>query len=229
MAFVHLRAHSEYSVVDGTLRKGEWNEIAIRMHVPSGPGGFLGDAPFIMNYEQECILEGGWEFRAGDDYKPGGALAQMPLRATFDSFHESQRVLGRTEQVHGPGLSPKESAAKMNAFDGLKVDLLLNEPQIAQPFHFSFDERGRIWVAQTRQYPYPAGLTMLSRDKYYRAVYDKVPAAPPNHVRGADIISVHEDTDGDGKAEKAQKLFQVAGGAQHDHHHDHPEPDEDRP
>lgn len=195
-----------HKVPVGTLRKGEWNEIAIRMHAPSGPGGFLGDAPFIMNYEQECIFEGEWEFRLGDDYKPGGALTQKPARAAFDSFHESQRVLGRTEQVHGPSLPPKESAAKMNAFDGLKTELVLSDPQIAQPFHFSFDERGRIWVAQTRQYPYPAGLTMLSRDKYYRAVYDRVPAAPPNHDRGADIISVHEDTDGDGVYDK-HKVF----------------------
>lgn len=195
-----------HKVPVGTLRKGMWNEIAIRMHVASAPGGFLGDAPFIMNYEQECIFEGEWEFLVGDDYTPGGALMAKPARATFDSFHESQRVLGRTEQVHGPKLPPRESAAKMNAFDGLRTELVLSDPQIAQPFHFSFDERGRLWVAQTRQYPYPAGLTMLSRDKYYRAVYDKVPAAPPNHDRGADIISVHEDTDGDGVCDK-HKVF----------------------
>lgn len=195
-----------HKVPVGTLHKGEWNEIAIRMAVPSGSGGFLGETPFIMNYEQECIFEGEWEFRTGDDYKPGGALTQKPARAAFDSFHESQRVLGRTEQVHGPSLPPLESATKMNAHDGLKTSLVLSDPQIAQPFHFSFDERGRIWVAQTRQYPYPAGLTMLSRDKYYRAVYDKVPAAPPDHVRGADIISVHEDTDGDGVYDK-HKVF----------------------
>ncbi len=191
-----------HKVPVGTLRKGEWNEIAIRMHVPAGPGGFLGDAPFIMNYEQECIFEGEWELLAGSDYKPGGALTQKPARATFDSFHESQRVLGRTEQVHGPSLPPKQSAAMMKATDGLKTELVASDPQIAQPFHFSFDERGRMWVTQTRQYPYPAGLKMLSRDKYYRAVYDKQPVAPPNHVRGADIVSIHEDTDGDGVYDK---------------------------
>lgn len=195
-----------HKVPVGTLRKGEWNEIAIRMQVPSGPGGFLGEAPFIMNYEQECIFQGEWEFRAGADYQPGGALPAKPARAAFDSFHESQRVLSRTEQVHGPRLPPKESAAKMTASEGLKTDLVLNEPEIAQPFHFSFDERGRLWVTQTRQYPYPAGLTMLSRDKYYRAVYDKAPAAPPNHERGADVVSIHEDTNGDGTYDK-HKVF----------------------
>jgi putative membrane-bound dehydrogenase-like protein len=86
------------------------------------------------------------------------------------------------------------------------VDLLLHEPLIAQPFYFSFDERGRLWVTQSRQYPYPAGLTMISRDKYYRAHYDKVPPAPPNHDRGMDIISIHESTKGDGKYDK-HKVF----------------------
>ncbi len=35
-------------------------------------------------------------------------------------------------------------------------------------------------------------------DQYLRAGYDVVPAPPPNHVRGADKITVLEDTDGDG-------------------------------
>ena len=195
-----------HKVPVGTLRKGEWNEIAIRVHNPSGPGGFAGEAPFIMNYFMECVFEGEWEFRAGDGYKPGGSVGAKPARATFESFRESQRVLGRTEQVHGPSLPPEESAVKLQAFDDLKIDLLLHEPLVAQPFHFSFDERGRLWVAQSRQYPYPAGLTMLSRDKVYRAHYDKIPSPPPNHDRGADIISIHEDTKGDGVYDK-HKVF----------------------
>ncbi len=195
-----------HKVPVGTLRKGEWNEIAIRVYQPSGPGGFLGDAPFIMNYFVECVLEGEWEFRAGDDYQPGGALKDRPARAAFDQFHESQRVLGRAKQVHGPSLPPKEAAAKIQAFDGLKIELLLHEPLVAQPFHFSFDERGRLWVAQSRQYPYPAGLKMLSRDKVYRSHYDKVPPPPPNQDHGADIISIHEDTDGDGLYDR-HKVF----------------------
>jgi hypothetical protein len=161
-----------HKVPVGTLRKGEWNEVAIRIYQPAGqgPAGFLGDAPFIMNYFWECIFAGPWEFRAGDGYKPGGARMEKPAVTAFDSFRESNRVLGRAKQVPGPSLSPTESAAKMTTAEDLRVELVLNEPQIAQPFHFSFDERGRLWVTHSRQYPYPAGLTMLSRDKYYRAV-----------------------------------------------------------
>ena len=53
-----------------------------------------------------------------------------------------------------------------------------------------------------RQYPDIAGLKMLSRDTFLRSVYDKVPPAPPNHDKGTDRISIHEDTDGDGVYDK---------------------------
>jgi putative membrane-bound dehydrogenase-like protein len=195
-----------HKVPVGTLRPGEWNEIAIRLESETGPLGFRSEAPFLMNYFWECIFEGEWEFLAAADYQPGKALVEKPLRATFEDFRESHRVLGRAEQVHGPSLPPAEAAKTFTAHDGLTVDLLVHEPEVAQPFNFSFDERGRLWVAQSKQYPYPAGLTMLSRDKYYRAHYDKVPPAPPHHDRGADLISIHEDTDGDGQFDK-HKVF----------------------
>jgi putative membrane-bound dehydrogenase-like protein len=197
-----------HKVPAGTLRKGEWNEIALRVHYPAdgGPGGFLGEAPFIMDYFLECIFQGTWEFRLGDGYAPGGAGTNKPAAAAFDQFRESSRVLGRAAQVHGPSLSPAESAAQLRPGADFTVDLLLSEPLVAQPTHFSFDERGRLWVAQYRQYPYPAGLTMLSRDKYYRAHYDKIPPPPPHHDRGADLISIHEDTDGDGVYDR-HKVF----------------------
>jgi putative membrane-bound dehydrogenase-like protein len=196
-----------HKVPVGTLRKGEWNEIALRVQTPAAaPGGFLGEAPFIMNYFVECIFEGAWEYRPGGDYAPGAALPKKPAAATFEAFRESNRVLGRAEQVHGAKLPPAESASKLEPGHDFAVDLLLAEPLVAQPFHFSFDERGRLWVAQSRQYPYPAGLTMISRDKYYRAHYDKVPPAPPNHDRGADIISIHESTKNDGVYDR-HKVF----------------------
>jgi putative heme-binding domain-containing protein len=90
--------------------------------------------------------------------------------------------------------------------DDLKFELLLSEPDVRQPVHISFDERGRLWIVQYLQYPSPAGLTMLSRDSVWRVQYDKVPPPPPNHVRGADKITIHEDTDGDGQFD-SQKTF----------------------
>jgi len=98
----------------------------------------------------------------------------------------------------GP-LSPRDALATFAVPDDLAVDLVLSEPIVAQPVFLTFDERGRMWVVQYLQYPSPAGLTLLSRDEYWRSVYDKVPSPPPNHVRGKDKITIHEDTDGDGE------------------------------
>ena len=190
-----------HKVPVGTLKKGEWNEIVFHVQQPEGKGGFLGEAPFIMNYFMECVLEGAWEYSA-TPLIPGPSLKVQPTSSSFTKFRESNRVLGRAEQFHGPTLSPADAYAKMRATPDLAVDLLLSEPQIAQPTHFSFDTRGRLWVTQYRQYPYPAGVNMISRDKYYRSHYDRVPPAPPHHDRGADIVSIHESTKRDGVYDK---------------------------
>ncbi len=101
-------------------------------------------------------------------------------------------------QVFAAPLLPEESLQKFEIFEDLQVDQLLTEPLVKQPVFLNFDERGRMWVVQYRQYPHPAGLKMTSRDNYWRAVYDKIPLPPPNHVRGRDKITIHEDSDGDG-------------------------------
>ncbi|MGB0580696.1 MAG: PVC-type heme-binding CxxCH protein, partial [Limisphaerales bacterium] len=197
-----------HKIPSGTLVKDRWNEIVVRIYNPKGKGGFLTEAPFVMNYFWECVFEGDWEFHVGRKPSFGGVLKTKPKLAAYDQFHESNRVLGEAAKfVHGEKLSPADSFAKMKAADDLEVDLMLAEPLVAQPTHFSFDSRGRLWVAQYRQYPYPAGLKMVSRDRYYRSHYDRVPPAPPNHTPGRDIVSIHEDTDGDGKYDK-HKVFQ---------------------
>ena len=101
-------------------------------------------------------------------------------------------------QAQAGPISPVESLEQFEVFDDLEIDQLLVEPLVKQPVFLNFDERGRMWVVQYQQYPHPAGLKMTSRDNYWRAIYDKAPPAPPNHIRGRDKITIHEDTDGDG-------------------------------
>jgi putative membrane-bound dehydrogenase-like protein len=101
------------------------------------------------------------------------------------------------DRGQGP-LRPRAALASFQVPDDLQLELVLAEPDVRQPVSISFDERGRLWVVQYLQYPDPAGLKMVSRDGVWRAVYDKVPPAPPHHFRGKDKITIHEDTDGDG-------------------------------
>ncbi len=84
----------------------------------------------------------------------------------------------------------------------LVLDLVLSEPFVTQPVYLNFDHRGRLWVVQYNQYPYPKGSKVLSMDQHIRAVYDKLPQPPPEGVRGADKISFFEDTDMDGTFDK---------------------------
>lgn len=102
-----------------------------------------------------------------------------------------------------PGkLSSANAAKAFKVADDLRFDQILAEPNVKQPLSLSFDERGRLWVVQYLQYPHPAGLKIMSRDMFWRVVYDKVPPPPPNHIRGKDIISIHEDTQGTGVYDK---------------------------
>jgi len=190
-----------FKVPKGILEKGIFNVLALRLD-GDGAGEGIAEAPILAGYFDELALAGAWEKCAGEpkpeELKP---VAAQPATAFFTEagFHPSSTPLAEnSETMPGVRLAPGESLAKMTTAADLSVDLVLHEPEVAQPTHLSFDERGRMWVAQYRQYPFPAGVKMISRDKYYRGRYDRIPPAPPHHDRGRDIISVHEDTDGDG-------------------------------
>ena len=54
-------------------------------------------------------------------------------------------------------LMPAEAARTFTTPGDLAWELVLAEPDIAQPVFCNFDERGRLWVVEYRQYPNPAG------------------------------------------------------------------------
>ena len=86
---------------------------------------------------------------------------------------------------------------------GFRLETVAAEPNIRQPVYLTFDERGRIWVVQYLQYPFPEGLQVVDHDQYWRVQYDHFPPpAPPHHVKGADRITILEDTNGDGTFDK---------------------------
>ena len=73
-------------------------------------------------------------------------------------------------------VSPRESLEHLVVVSGLKVELAAHEPQIVSPVEVRFDQRGRMWVVEMRDYP----------------VGPKPGEAPKSR------ISVLEDRDGDG-------------------------------
>jgi len=126
-----------------------------------------------------------------------------PFTPEIEKFVETFTPAGEGIDGAGDAQAPsaEESLRYFTVAEGLKMETVASEPVIRQPLNLHFDERGRLWVVQYIQYPFPAGLKVVKYDKYLRAVFDKVPAPPPNHVRGVDKITILEDKDGDGRFE----------------------------
>jgi putative membrane-bound dehydrogenase-like protein len=106
--------------------------------------------------------------------------------------------------ARGQGYAPDEAAKRMTVAEGLAVRVFAAEPMVQQPVCIEFDDRGRLWVIQYLQYPNPAGLKRIKVDRYSRTQYDAVPEPPPRGPKGADRITILEDSDGDGRADKAR-------------------------
>lgn len=134
-----------------------------------------------------------------------GLWAAEPVAKTDDvAGNEAVKKIMETYGGRGtladdtPMKSPAEALKSFKVRSDVAIDLVASEPQVEQPLYMSFDSRGRLWVTQYRQYQFPAGLKVVAYDQHLRAKFDKVPQPPPQGVKGADRVTVHEDTDGDG-------------------------------
>ncbi len=199
-----LNGPSRFVVPARLVRFDAANTVGIRIYQNFGRGGFNVAAPVLFGKDEAIRLQGVWEMRLGDDLawaKPEQPAAAESAFTKLDNAEDVSASLKRLEGDQGPQ-SPAAALALMKTADDLVVELALADPDIGQPLSIKWDERGRMWVVEYRQYPSPAGLQMVSRDKFLRSVYDKTPPAPPNHFRGEDRISIHEDTNGDGVYDK---------------------------
>lgn len=91
---------------------------------------------------------------------------------------------GKTENlaVMQTPLSPADSMSHYHYPAGMRLELFASEPDVIKPIAMNFDDRGRLWVIESVDYP------------------NDVVANP--HVNGNDRIKICEDTNGDGKADK---------------------------
>lgn len=76
-------------------------------------------------------------------------------------------------------LSPAEEKAAFTLPPGFEIQLFAAEPDIGKPMNMSFDTKGRMWLTQSNEYPFP-----------------------DTTGRGKDKITILEDTNGDGQADK---------------------------
>ena len=106
----------------------------------------------------------------------GSAAALSPAQA------DEVFIPRRQSQPPGPPLSPQHALTKMVVPEGFHVELVAAEPDLVNPVAMAFDDRGRLFVTESFEYP-------------------RREAGP-----GRDRIKILEDTDGDGRFDSV-KIF----------------------
>ena len=100
------------------------------------------------------------------------------------SVARAQDFTPRNTQANGEGpLTPREAIKQLHVPDGFQITLAAAEPDVRQPIAITFDDRGRLWVAESYSYD---GSTFTDETH--------------------DRILIFEDTTGDGVLD-SRKIF----------------------
>src|SRR6266568_4954722 len=61
-------------------------------------------------------------------------------------------------------LAPEQERDSLHVPPGFEVQLVASEPEIGKPMNMAFDAAGRLWITQSREYPFAAPLDKPGRD-----------------------------------------------------------------
>ncbi|MEQ9440644.1 MAG: ThuA domain-containing protein [Cyclobacteriaceae bacterium] len=129
------------------------------------------------------LMEAGILWAVGDDAKEQwqAYMEDMPTL----QYEDRDNIPNYEKRDPAPRyqlpLSPEESKKLIQVPVGFSLELFASEPDVINPISMEWDERGRLWVIETVDYPN----TVRNEDGV-----------------GDDRIKICEDTDGDGKADK---------------------------
>lgn len=179
---------------------------------------------------RKVLAEGGYEgggamvyYDQPAKFAPG--VEQRVIDAVHDVLPKEYLASYRADL---PPKSPADSLAAIQVGEGITVDLAVAEPFVADPVAIDWDARGRMWVVEQPDYPNgmdgkgkPGGRVKILTDSDGDGRYDQAslllegipfPTGITCWGKGAyvcaapDILYV-EDSTGDGKADKVEKLF----------------------
>ncbi|MEP6716459.1 MAG: PVC-type heme-binding CxxCH protein, partial [Terriglobia bacterium] len=130
--------------------------------------------------EFQALIRGAVLWTAGDAVRARWEELDMPSV----NYRTSGNIPNYERRVPPPKyqspLSPQDSMKTMQVPPGFEVQLFASEPDIVKPISMNWDERGRLWIIESVDYP------------------NEIHPGTP----GRDRIKICEDTDGDGKADK---------------------------
>lgn len=198
---------------------------------------YANNAPCYIPSER-VLKEGGYEGSGAMIYydlpaafKPGLEqpiidAVKTQLLPAFAPKHDGDKTGGTRP------LSPHQSLARIQVKPGLRVELVAAEPLVADPVALAFGPDGKLWVAEMADYPSgrtgkfdPGGRVVFLEDRDGDGFMDRssvfldnlpfptgvLPWRKGVLVCAAPDILYAEDTDGDGKADKVEKLYSGFG------------------
>ncbi len=86
------------------------------------------------------------------------------LRTCFALLLLALPALAQDPVVKEDPLPPLEQIKKFHLPPGFKIELVACEPDIAKPMNLAFDDRGRLFVTSSYEYPFPAKEGIKGRD-----------------------------------------------------------------
>ncbi len=136
-------------------------------------------------------------------------------------------------------LTPDQEQKTFHLPPGFAIELVASEPQISKPMNLDFDAKGRLWMTQSREYPFPVlpiekkgrdkiqvleNFDLTGRAQKISTFADglNIPIGIYPYKNGALAFSIptiyfFQDTNGDGIADK-QELFLGRFGFEKDTH-----------
>ncbi|MGK0139914.1 MAG: putative membrane-bound dehydrogenase-like protein, partial [Algoriphagus sp.] len=144
--------------------------------------------------------KGDWHIKAGETEiirhqvaAFTGDLSDIALTEMYNDYVGTNSMysiaslwgIAQEEAKNAKFLGPQEAADKMTMLEGFKANAWAGEPMVTQPIAFCWDDKGRLWVAENRDYESRGGGFSNSGDSR---------------------IVILEDTDHDGQAD-SRKVF----------------------
>lgn len=214
------------AVVDYSLRlkrEFDWARLWVN--------GYANDVPCYIPSER-VLREGGYEgelamvyYDRPNKFAPG--VEDLIVNAVHEVLPKTFLAANR-KPAAPPPMTPAESLAAIHLRSGFTVELAAAEPLVADPVAVDFGADGKLWVVEMHDYPTgldghwkPGGRIKFLTDTNHDGRMDTAtlfldgipfPTGVTAWGNGAlvcaapDILHA-EDTNGDGRADKVEKLF----------------------
>lgn len=137
------------------------------------------------------------------------SIAWAGRRENLDTFARPEELASITYPPGGP-MKPTEAASKMGTHPEFDLSLVASEPLVEKVISLDWDPAGRLWVAETPEYP--GGRTINKNDRMIALWNANNPGVVPSGDKedrpARDRISWLEDTNGDGVMDRKHVFYE---------------------